>query len=492
MAKLSPKAQAAELGKCYSNPAYFIGTHCQIYDAVLADWLPFDLWPMQQDALQIVHSNRLTVILKARQLGATWFCLGYALWAMLFRPAQTVLLFSRRDTEAVYLLGSDRLRGMYKRLPEWLVSGHTVTADSAHEWALSNGSTARAFPSNSGDSYAATLAIVDEADLIPDLGSLLRSVKPTIDAGGKLVLLSRPDKSKPVSPFKRIYTEARAGRNGWKCIFMPWYAHPGRSQEWYEAQKVDILSRTGALDDLAEQYPTTDTEALAPRSLDKRIPSTWLEAVYVEASGTNPLGVPGLTVYVEPQDGREYVIGADPAEGNPNSDDSAATVLDKATGEEVAVLAGKLQPSTFASYVSQLAAWYNKASLMVERNNHGHAVLLWLADNSKATVLKGHDDNVGWLSSSKGKALLYAGATDAIHAKEVTIHSFDTFAQLASIDGSTLRAPEGEHDDRADSFALACAGIHKAAGQVAMRTATVLGRSQRPQFRRGTIRTVSA
>jgi hypothetical protein len=27
---------------------------------------------------------------------------------------------------------------------------------------------------------------------------------------------------------------------------------------------------------------------------------------------------------------------------------------------------------------------------------------------------------------------------------------------LASIDGSTLRAPAGEHDDRADAFALAC------------------------------------
>jgi len=32
------------------------------------------------------------------------------------------------------------------------------------------------------------------------------------------------------------------------------------------------------------------------------------------------------------------------------------------------------------------------------------------------------------------------------------------YVQLASIDGSTLRAPKGEQDDRADAFALACAG----------------------------------
>jgi hypothetical protein len=38
------------------------------------------------------------------------------------------------------------------------------------------------------------------------------------------------------------------------------------------------------------------------------------------------------------------------------------------------------------------------------------------------------------------------------------LHSFGSYVQLTSIDGSTLRAPDGEHDDRADAFALACAG----------------------------------
>ena len=43
------------------------------------------------------------------------------------------------------------------------------------------------------------------------------------------------------------------------------------------------------------------------------------------------------------------------------------------------------------------------------------------------------------------------------HNRETVLHSFATFTQLASIEGSTLEAPEGEHDDRADSYALACA-----------------------------------
>jgi hypothetical protein len=40
---------------------------------------------------------------------------------------------------------------------------------------------------------------------------------------------------------------------------------------------------------------------------------------------------------------------------------------------------------------------------------------------------------------------------------EIRVHTFASFTQ-SSIDGSTSRAPDGEHDDRADAFALACAG----------------------------------
>lgn len=46
------------------------------------------------------------------------------------------------------------------------------------------------------------------------------------------------------------------------------------------------------------------------------------------------------------------------------------------------------------------------------------------------------------------------------------LHSFMTFTQLASIEGSTLRAPEGERDDRADSYALGLAGDSTTAGNL--------------------------
>lgn len=455
---LTVDEQRAELMKCALSPLYFITRYCRIYHTPTRSWIPFELWPAQIDVLALIVEAQLSIFLKSRQIGITWLALGYATWLMLFDPIAVILIFSRRDDEATYLLGEERLKGMYRRLPDWM-QARAVVGDNDHQFELSNGSIARAFPSNAGDSYTATFALIDEADLVPDLGQLLAKVKPTIDAGGKLALVSRADKSKPNSPFKKIYQAAKEGRNDWRCLFLPWYVHPGRDQRWYEKQKADVLTRTGSLDELHEQYPADDVEALAPRSLDKRLLPIWLHSCYVAQDGLEKLpgdapNANGLLVYRLPESMRKYAIGIDPAEGNPNSDDSSLHVMDKATGEEVAHLSGKFQPSVMAAHADRLARWYNGASILPERNNHGHAVLLWLQDNSRCPILNGWDGKPGWLSNSKGKALLYDGIADALKDSVTTFHSFKTYLQLAGIEGSSLRAPEGEMDDAADSFAI--------------------------------------
>ena len=158
-----------------------------------------------------------------------------------------------------------------------------------------------------------------------------------------MVLLSRADKARPQSEFKRLYRAARQGLTGWHPVFLPWHAHPGRDRDWYDAQRADILHRTGSLDDLHEQYPATEADALAPRTLDKRIAPEWLQQWYAEAppipsaAARGTPAIPSLVVYALPKPGRTYVIGADPAEGNPTSDDSALVVLDRRSGEEVRV-----------------------------------------------------------------------------------------------------------------------------------------------------------
>jgi hypothetical protein len=168
--------------------------------------------------------------------------------------------------------------------------------------------------------------------------------------------------------------------------------------------------------------------------------------------------VPGLAVYAPPAPGRRYVVGADPAEGNPTSDASALEVLDADSGEEAASLAGRFEPATFAAHVDAVGRWYNQAAVMVERNNHGQAVLLWLRDNSRLLRLYGDDARPGWNTTSKSKALLYDRAGEALRDGEAFIHGPEAFSQLASVEGTSLRAPEGQPDDRAVAFVLAVVG----------------------------------
>lgn len=464
--------------KCSQDPVYFIDSYVYIYDAARRMWIPFKLWKAQAQTVQTIDANLLTIILKARQLGITWLCLGYALWLLLFKAIADVLLFSRRDDEAVHLL-DERLKGMYRRLPAWMQASKILTSNN-HVFALSTGSIARAFPTSAGDSYTATLAIVDEADLVPDLNALLRAVKPTIDTGGRMILLSRPDKDVPQSEFKRIYRAARRGEVSWAPIFLPWNVRPSRTQAWYDIQRRDVYARTGSYDDLFEQYPATETEALAPRSLDKRLPSVWLEKVYVAVeplnAGDSPLhppvvaaveggweietftphAIPRMRVYANPDPTRKYVFGADPAEGNPSSDDSAFIIMDQLSGEEVCTYSGKMQPSVFAELLAATCKWYGTViGGYVERNNHGHAVILWMQENSRIAVFAGKDDKEGWQTNVLSKALMYNEVADVIRAGDCIIHDMDTYQHLAGVSGSTLKAPPGELDDLAIAFGLA-------------------------------------
>jgi hypothetical protein len=262
--------------------------------------------------------------------------------------------------------------------------------------------------------------------------------------------------------FKKIYRAATHQENQYRPLFFPWQARPDRTQEWYDAQRRSVLSETGALDNLHQEYPETEVEALAPNSLDKRLPQEWLYKCYQEAPTVTPSdakgapAIPGLIVYVPPVVGREYVMGADPAEGNPTSDDSSLHVLDRLTGEECAVLAGKYEPAVFASHIHVLSMWYNHATVLPERNNHGHSVILWLTENARSIrILQGTDGKAGWLTTSASKTRLYDEAATTFREGDTLLHNQDTYLQLSGIEGASLNAPKAEHDDRAVSFVLA-------------------------------------
>ncbi|MFN8467960.1 MAG: hypothetical protein U0X20_20540, partial [Caldilineaceae bacterium] len=302
----------------------------------------------------------------------------------------------------------------------------------------------------------------------------------------QLFLVSTSDKKRPISTFKNLFRAAVQGTTDpavggdYRHVFLPWWSRPGRDEAWRQSIQAEMYAQRGTHDDFYAEYPASPEEALAAEQLDRRLPWEWVKRCtdtsctdtswryphFLEVSdrgrrpppGSVP-SLPGLTVWESPLPGRRYVIGADPAEGNPNSDESAATVLDAESWAQVAELTGKIEPSTFAAYLDELGRWYNNADVMSERNNHGHLLIRELQRLGSLRVLDGYDSRPGWLSTVKGKPLLYGLVADAVRDGTCVIRGSETAAQLASIEASTLRAPEGLHDDRAVAFALAIAAL---------------------------------
>lgn len=505
---------AAEWAKCVASPWYFITRYCSIYEAGEFNdtqavavgrrggaWVRFELWPAQVEPLYAIREAKQVIILKARQIGMTWLVLAYFLWLVVFNEAVTVLLFSRRDTEAMDLMR--RLQDMFRRLPPWLTPpgsfarGRLVGA-AGHSWRLPTGSRAMAFPTSAGDSYSATAAMVDEADLVPDLDKLLASVKATVDNGGQLILLSKSNKAEPESAFKKLYRAARAGDVAFRPIFLPWFAHPRRTRKWYREQARESMARTFSMDFCYGEYPNTDEEALQANQLDKRFPALVLVTrtktgpqlgrkplVYRECKDVGdlnagrrwqfdpaspilrvePPNLPNLCLYKLPKLGRRYCIGADPAQGESGSNDSAAVMTDVETGEEVLTWWGKIRPKQFARQLAEVCEWVRLVAdcrVMVERNNHGHAVILMFRELLStvvidASLMLGPDGAPGWNQTGATKELMYHRAAARVADGNFLLRTRRLIDQIGSVEASSLEAPEGQLDDLAVAWGLSMA-----------------------------------
>src|SRR5439155_704865 len=79
-----------------------------------------------------------------------------------------------------------------------------------------------------------------------------------------------------------------------------------------------------------------------------------------------------LMIWFPAQVGKQYLIGVDPASGSSEGDYSCAEVVERRSGIQCAELHGHFPPRELATKLIELANYYCRALLVVERNNHGH------------------------------------------------------------------------------------------------------------------------
>lgn len=462
-----------EWKKCAASPAYFIHTYCYLLDKSpsVRTWVPFRLWPYQKQSLEVRLKHPLTIHLKSRQIGETWLELGFDLHGMMFKSVFTVLAWSLGLRESKLL--TSRISGMYQRLPGWMQCRDFQA--TGERLSLSNGSEFWSLPSTAGDSFTASRALIDECDLIDNQESLLESAAPTFADGGSGALISKVNKDNPDTAFKAIWHDSQENpESPWHGFFTPWHARPDRDEAWYERERRKSIAAGMGLDLLHANYPATPREALSVRSQNKALPTEWLNAIDHERAPL-PLpveapAIPELRVHVPPQRGRQYVIGSDVAEGLPGQDDSASAVLDKITGEHVAHFAGEWEPKhEYGPIIAQVARYYNDASILVERNTIGVAVIGWLQEHEPDLgLLCGEDGEAGWRTTTSSKKVLYRdyrsetkGAFDGTNPG-FKVYDKRALDQLAAVDKDSLSHPDKKSKTKVDDEAMACVLGNKA------------------------------
>lgn len=482
---------SVELLKCSASPAYFISKYCYLDDTQGdgdgSGVVPFSLWNFQVGLIWTLDQEKLLLVLKARQLGISWAVCAYELWRTQFLNNQLILLLSIGEKEAIELLR--RVKKMYERLPEWLKEHCPIAGrPNTEKIEFSNGSRVISLSSSDakGSGYTASSVVLDEFAKNPVADSMFSSIMPTVEAGsGQLIIVSTAFGA--AGKFYELWTKASRHESSFKNIFFPWWVRPGRDAAWYQRQ----LDTETDIERVKENYPSTPTEAFRTSGA-VRFRASWIEAQSVNVkepiahtlTGSDLATLDTLEIYEIPRDGHEYAIGADTSEGV-GDDPSDAVVIDLATWEEVAHLAGQWEPDYFAKQLIILSTAYNRAMVAVERNNHGHAVVATFKLLGFADVILDDDHRYGLQTNAKTKPKMIDCLAEALRDELVTIHSQATLDEMLIYrrdPGGSTSAPPGFHDDRVMSWAILLSAIRRPVPDYHIGPGVEIKLEQRPLF----------
>ncbi len=275
-----------------------------------------------------------------------------------------------------------------------------------------------------------------------------------------------------------FYDEWINNETNYVKLFYPWYLYDD-----YKIDLHDVTAKNLTSDELQlikyakDKYQIDITlEQIAFRRFKQRELKNLFKQEYPEndascflTTGQNPFDleiiksiyekspkpieiINDIRIYKKREPGHIYVIGADPAEGV-GGDYSAAHVFDVKTKEQVASYDGQLKPSDFADKLIEMSEMYSSTHpclIGVERNNHGHAVLLKLDEiHNYPAIYKVSDDKLGWITDKVSRPLMIDTAIEGVENKTIKLNDLKTLGECMTLTNNNgkIEALDGKHDD---------------------------------------------
>jgi hypothetical protein len=452
----------------------------------------FQKWPHLMEMAEVLTRERFIDVLKARQDGFSWLVSAYVTWLFRFFDGSVILELSRGEKESYALL--KKAKFIYRNLPQsWQIP---IDADSGSEFSLQGmSSKITALPSteDAGRSETASVVVQDEADFHKALEENFLAVKPTVDAGGQIIMGSTANKRNNRSVFKNLYRGAP--ENGWYKLFWGWRLRPGRDDAWYErvkreAKDLPDAQELGVALYMEQEYPESEAEALKPANALAAFDLENLERM--KADTRQPKRTIGhINIYHEPEWRKAYAAGTDASHGV-GQDYAVTVVLDKDTGYVVADIMGQgIGPDQLAVASLELMEIYRNPRWAIEDNGEDGAVVFNTVfkekypNHYKRQINRTGKRVKGWHTDKPSRAQLWFDLIDAVDAGGVTIPHLAGLDQFFTVirhpdNGYKPEAMIGAHDDYPTAVGLAL----QAATQATRRSAPSV-EEEAPRRRRG-------
>ncbi len=380
----------------------------------------------------------------------TWTMAGVALHGALFQEGSNTIILSRGEMEAGEVL--DYVRFLHSQLPDFLKISKGHDQASLIDFPTMS-SKVRALPATAKSGIGlggATRIIADEFEFHEYAAENYVEIKPMIDSGGQLILLSAVDKYNLETKFKEIWHKAKKGENNFFPIFLPYDVLPERDEKWYAEQARDYEDY-----ELEGRYPRTEQEAMSAPQLVSRFNTIALEAMRPEAPSPQ-VDEGTVKIYREGIVGRKYCLIIDPSEGG---DPAYGMVGDWATMEKVAEFHGRISLDEQATIALRFYKDYHSPYTAIERNASG----LTLIEKVKDEITTWHytDKTMqkpGWWTSSSTRPVMIVDLAEAVRTRQLrgmTDADIDEFHEFIR----TKKKPDGEarkgcHDDRVITWAM--------------------------------------
>lgn len=423
--ELTYTEQEFEIIRCASDPIYFIETYLTIFDQTQGESgmiVPFKLFPMQKKLIECYLNERFVIANKYRQAGISTTTCAYIAWYIMFQPNRQVAIVADKLETARDELMFDVVE-FIDNCPEWLrpKTGRDTEKglkDTQKLKLYDNGSRLGAFSSKGLRGMTPTLLFWDETAWTEKGDKFWTSALPTLQTGGRAIMVSTPSGLDPV--FYKTFMGARAGENNFKAVELWWFNDPrynknltwvknkGRENEirlidenWDEEKRIKLHDEgwkaTSPWFELQVRNANGDMRKIAQEILCSFLGSgdNFIDEKYLKRIEENEVKIPirqeftdlNFWIWEDPIVGEDYIMGVDVSPGH-GEDYSTINILKiieyieikniiknniekkvklkKYKTEQVAEYYGKVTPQLLAEIALQYGKRYNNAYCVVD------------------------------------------------------------------------------------------------------------------------------